>query len=206
MNRFNLESLPLCGALTRSGSTCRRKGNKINGRCKLHGGMSTGPKTRAGKIASSRNAIKATPDWLWGVSQAKKEPMYRETLECLIKIKEIVFNRRMDSKALTTLIAEHKDALEVMKYAILENIGVNEFVILQSALDHYYRNVNAKHVKCHVFFPLFTLPHFSMIRSDAQRRYLDQWQASEMNRLIDDYKNLMRCGLRNIDFQFGDDF
>ena len=37
-----------CGAVTRSGYPCRRPGNKINGRCKLHGGRSTGPKTKEG--------------------------------------------------------------------------------------------------------------------------------------------------------------
>ena len=37
-----------CGAMTRSGYPCRRPGNKINGRCKLHGGRSTGPRTKQG--------------------------------------------------------------------------------------------------------------------------------------------------------------
>lgn len=37
-----------CGARTRSGNSCKRPGNKINGRCKLHGGRSTGPKTKEG--------------------------------------------------------------------------------------------------------------------------------------------------------------
>ena len=35
-----------CGAITRSGYPCRRPGNKINGRCKLHGGRSTGQEQR----------------------------------------------------------------------------------------------------------------------------------------------------------------
>lgn len=37
------DTLPLCGAKTRAGGTCRHKGNIHNGRCKLHGGASTGP-------------------------------------------------------------------------------------------------------------------------------------------------------------------
>lgn len=47
-----------CGAKTRKGSPCQAPPvwNKItdkprNGRCKLHGGLSTGPKTEAGKEA-----------------------------------------------------------------------------------------------------------------------------------------------------------
>ena len=32
-----------CEAKTRGGTLCQRPGNKINGRCRLHGGRSTGP-------------------------------------------------------------------------------------------------------------------------------------------------------------------
>lgn len=41
--RFDFDTLPLCGAKNRAGGTCRHKGNIRNGRCKLHGGASTGP-------------------------------------------------------------------------------------------------------------------------------------------------------------------
>ena len=37
-----------CEARTRKGTLCQRPGNKINGRCKLHGGRSTGPTTDEG--------------------------------------------------------------------------------------------------------------------------------------------------------------
>ena len=37
-----------CEALTRRGSLCKRPGNKKNGRCKFHGGYSSGPKTQDG--------------------------------------------------------------------------------------------------------------------------------------------------------------
>ena len=44
-----------CGAKTRQGSPCKRPANKRNGRCRLHGGQSTGPKTAEGraKIAAA---------------------------------------------------------------------------------------------------------------------------------------------------------
>lgn len=38
-----------CGARTRAGTPCRLNAVYGNGRCKLHGGCSTGPKTEAGK-------------------------------------------------------------------------------------------------------------------------------------------------------------
>ena len=39
----------LCRAKTRSGGQCQRAGNPKNGRCHLHGGASTGPKTAEGR-------------------------------------------------------------------------------------------------------------------------------------------------------------
>ena len=38
-----------CGAKTRRGTGCQRPANKKNGRCRLHGGASTGPKTLEGR-------------------------------------------------------------------------------------------------------------------------------------------------------------
>lgn len=38
---------PRCGARTRSGSACRQPGMP-NGRCRMHGGASTGPRTAEG--------------------------------------------------------------------------------------------------------------------------------------------------------------
>jgi hypothetical protein len=51
----NPDNAPRCGARTRSGAPC--KGPAMpNGRCRMHGGPSTGPKTEAGKanIRASR--------------------------------------------------------------------------------------------------------------------------------------------------------
>ena len=42
-NQFDLNTLPICGARTPSGGLCKHKGNIRNGRCKRHGGASTGP-------------------------------------------------------------------------------------------------------------------------------------------------------------------
>jgi hypothetical protein len=38
-----------CGAKTRAGNPCKRLDTAHNGRCRLHGGKSTGPTTQAGK-------------------------------------------------------------------------------------------------------------------------------------------------------------
>jgi hypothetical protein len=44
-----------CSAKTRAGTPCKQKRIYINGRCKLHGGLSTGPRTKRGKRRSSLN-------------------------------------------------------------------------------------------------------------------------------------------------------
>lgn len=43
-----------CGAKTRKGTPCQCKA-LANGRCKYHGGKSTGPKTEEGKTRAARN-------------------------------------------------------------------------------------------------------------------------------------------------------
>jgi hypothetical protein len=46
-----------CGAKTRAGTDCKQKAIYLNGRCKWHGGCSTGPKTEAGKRRSALNGF-----------------------------------------------------------------------------------------------------------------------------------------------------
>ena len=47
-----------CGAKTRAGNDCKRPAHKKNGRCSLHGGLSTGPKTTAGRTRISEANFK----------------------------------------------------------------------------------------------------------------------------------------------------
>lgn len=46
-----------CGAKTRKGSPCKNTRLYPNGRCKNHGGLSTGPKTEAGKARAKQNLV-----------------------------------------------------------------------------------------------------------------------------------------------------
>lgn len=45
-----------CGARTRAGTPCKMRSLFRSGRCKLHGGMSTGPRSEEGKAKSAQNA------------------------------------------------------------------------------------------------------------------------------------------------------
>jgi hypothetical protein len=48
----------ICGAKTRAGTPCKLTSIYDNGRCKFHGGLSTGPKTSEGKRRSALNGFK----------------------------------------------------------------------------------------------------------------------------------------------------
>lgn len=50
-----------CGAKTRRGTPCKRTDLMINGRCKFHGGMSTGPRSIGGKERAKANLAKRWP-------------------------------------------------------------------------------------------------------------------------------------------------
>lgn len=56
--RYTFEELvkrEICGARTRAGTPCKRRDIYENGRCPLHGGLSTGPTTPEGKAKVIRN-------------------------------------------------------------------------------------------------------------------------------------------------------
>jgi hypothetical protein len=53
---------PKCGAKTRKGAPCRapavwnnKKNRPVNGRCRMHGGLSTGPRTMDGRRRALAN-------------------------------------------------------------------------------------------------------------------------------------------------------
>ncbi len=48
-----------CGAKTRAGAPCKLTSIYANGRCRFHGGLSTGPKTKKGKRRVAANLPKA---------------------------------------------------------------------------------------------------------------------------------------------------
>ena len=69
---------PRCGAKTRRGTPCQCPAMR-NGRCRLHGGLSTGPKTAEG-IERIRRAVTKHGNYS---NRAKAERAeYRELLRC----------------------------------------------------------------------------------------------------------------------------
>jgi len=82
----DLSKLPRCGAKTRKGTPCQRIGRKGNGRCKLHGGLSTGPKTPEG-LARSRKA-----NWKHGRYSEDAVSKRRTTRELIRQMQELLGN------------------------------------------------------------------------------------------------------------------
>lgn len=62
---------PRCGAKTRRGTPCKSPAMR-NGRCRMHGGASTGPRTAAGRARSAR------ANWKYGFysQEAKQEAKF----------------------------------------------------------------------------------------------------------------------------------
>jgi hypothetical protein len=56
-SHFDIRSVPTCGARNRSGNPCRQPG-MANGRCRLHGGKSTGPRTPEGLERARKAALR----------------------------------------------------------------------------------------------------------------------------------------------------
>lgn len=174
--RFDLNTLPECGAKTRSGEPCKRKGCKENGRCRLHGGKSTGAKTAIGKAASKYNALYTIPEWLLGTVRHEwiKHPLFSEAILCSHQLIILTAERPINYEAINALVAQHVVALEVMKYAVLEVHGINDFLVIQAALDHYYQDTNSAHIDYHIYYPLISIPLFQRVRSKPQDELIHQ--------------------------------
>jgi hypothetical protein len=170
MSKFDLNSLPKCGAKTRSGSPCKRLGNKRNGRCKLHGGRSTGAKTAEGKLAVRTNPIKNGAGW--NVIQGYDPELNEYSIDAYLQLFDMVKLNNTDSSELNALIAQHRVALECFKYRVLECYGVDSFIIIQSALDAYYKDTDSQHLHFHIHTKIVKAPYFHQHMSEARKQFL----------------------------------
>jgi hypothetical protein len=80
--RLNRKQGIICGAKNRRGLPCQCKLLLKGGRCKFHGGMSTGPKTAEGKrrIAEAVRARIARDRAAKAMAEAKLAPSYSGSL------------------------------------------------------------------------------------------------------------------------------
>ena len=76
-----------CEARTRKGTLCQRPGSKQNGRCKFHGGRSTGPRTEDG--LARLTASKTTHGRTTKAERAKAKQRAVVGRQVMRKLKEI---------------------------------------------------------------------------------------------------------------------
>jgi len=81
---------PRCGAHTRCGASCRQPAMP-NGRCRLHGGLSTGPRTAAG-LARSRGAR-----WKHGARSAEVTALRRAARAQFRRVRTVLVQMRAPS-------------------------------------------------------------------------------------------------------------
>ena len=80
----DLNSAPRCGARTRRGTACQAPAMAKNGRCRMHGGASTGPRTAEG-LARSRRAR-----WKHGLYSAQTRAMQKLSRELLRQSRDLL--------------------------------------------------------------------------------------------------------------------
>ena len=79
---------PLCGARTRSNSPCAKYPIKGKHRCRLHGGLSTGPKTKAGKARIAAAQLKHGKYVNWRARREKEKAYFRQIRMVMAQAKE----------------------------------------------------------------------------------------------------------------------
>ena len=87
------QKLVRCGAKTRSGAPCAKSPMEGKRRCRLHGGLSTGPKTPAGRAAISAANTKHGRYKNWREKQAK-ERYYRREIKRVMREAELAGHER----------------------------------------------------------------------------------------------------------------
>lgn len=183
MSRFNLKDLPRCGAKTRSGEPCKRFGNKRNGRCKLHGGRSTGAKTPEGKLAVKVNPVANA--FAWYIKQHILEPIDNRVLYSAIYaymgLIELIAVKN-NGKQINKIISENRIELERLKYYIAGFDGPSALEVIQSALDHYYTDAASEHLNFHLYAPIATSPYFGKLISKAQIEAHREWDNKKMKK------------------------
>ena len=80
---------PICGAKTRSGQPCSKFPVKGKRRCRLHGGLSSGPKTAEGRASIAAANTKHGRYKGWRAHRAKEKYYFGEIRRIMREAKEV---------------------------------------------------------------------------------------------------------------------
>ena len=78
----------LCGAKTRSGHPCRKPALKRKRRCRLHGGLSSGPKSKEGRDRIAAAQFKHGKYVNWRARREREKYYFREIRRIMREAKE----------------------------------------------------------------------------------------------------------------------
>ena len=78
----------LCGAKTRSGHPCRKPALKRKRRCRLHGGLSTGPKSKEGRNRIAAAQLKHGKYVNWRARREREKYYFREIRRIMLEAEE----------------------------------------------------------------------------------------------------------------------
>ncbi|ELA6921381.1 hypothetical protein GNY17_10400 [Vibrio parahaemolyticus] len=167
MPSFDLTTLSRCNAKTRQGGRCQRYGNKINGRCKLHGGNSTGPKRDIGKLYSSANSggtiVRLVNSCL--PTKAEKEANELVAIHTYETLMSFLSEEEINWRELDAFIGKNLLKLERFKYLIAMVTGdITTTTNDQQALDNYYIYNGAAHLHFH---SINVQPQFGPFKRDS---------------------------------------
>jgi len=162
-------SAPRCGAKTRKGPACRNPAMK-NGRCRLHGGKSTGPTSPEGLERSKKANLKHglySKDFLSErknvIALLKLKPVMVEVDPNTFNITAEIFEKAISSKTRAVvpvhLFGQCVDMEQLMKVANKHSIFVVEDTAQAIGADYTFSDGSVKkagtigHIGCTSFFP-----------------------------------------------------
>ena len=70
------------------------------------------------------------------------------------------------------LIEEPREALESFRYLILELYSADRFIIVQSALNSYYKHHDSKHLSFHKYTINTHRPYFHQPMSEVEKKFV----------------------------------
>ncbi|OBU14750.1 hypothetical protein AYY20_07730 [Photobacterium aquimaris] len=73
------------------------------------------------------------------------------------------------------IIDKNQIPLEIMKYYLFEMYGLDSLLIIQTALDKYYQEMDYQHFKFHVYQPQFQLNYYFQVITRPQSLFLNNW-------------------------------
>ncbi|EKT4487400.1 MULTISPECIES: hypothetical protein [Shewanella] len=85
-----------------------------------------------------------------------------------------------DHQQVTNIVQRFRIELEYAKYFIARQQGPEALEVIQSALDHYYKETDAPHLHFHVYTRLYPMPFFNRLASSTQIDAQIQWDAKSV--------------------------